>query len=712
MNLAEFIRNNLDPIVKNWEQFAQDIPAGHKMKILALRDHVVGILTAISADIESNQSDKEQSEKSKGHAEKPTIETHAMWHGAARLFQGFNINETLSEFRALRASVLRLWIDANKDEWAKIEPAAQELVRFNEAIDQALSESVKRFSVDSERNTHLFDTLLSASPDLNFLFNTEGKIIYANHAFTTLIGKPIAEFLDKNFVEISAPEADHLLQDLLISLRSKTIVRGEMHWLNNNNQVRTYDYFFVPIFDETDSVHAIAGTARDITERTQMEEKCRREANYDSLTGLPNRNLFRDRLEHEVNRVERSGTPLALLFIDLDGFKEVNDELGHAAGDQLLILAGQRIHACVRSTDTVARLGGDEFTVILTEMNRISSVELLAQEILTELARPFLIGQKEVKITGSMGITLCPHDGINAEDLLRNADQAMYVSKNAGRNRFSFFTVSMRDSAWARLKVIEQLRHALPLHQLVVVFQPVIELATGDIVKGEALLRWQHPEFGLMQPYEFVTLAEEIGAIGEIDAWVFNESLDCAKKWSAILGTDFQISVNKSGYEFSKNIISTDWSTQLANMKQASKFIAVEISEKIFMHDSKIAKDRLNDLKNSGVELIIDHFGIGHSLMAYMRKFDADYLKIDQSFIKDSVINEYSRTMCETMVVMAHKLGLKAIAPGVENIEQRDWLKGVDCDMAQGYFFSRALPSEEFAKLLIKQKEMKQPAKI
>jgi diguanylate cyclase (GGDEF)-like protein len=443
-----------------------------------------------------------------------------------------------------------------------------------------------------------------------------------------------------------------------------------------------------------------------------MEEKCRREANYDSLTSLPNRNLFRDRLELEVKRVERSGTQLALLFIDLDGFKEVNDGLGHAAGDQLLISAAQRIHACVRSTDTVARLGGDEFTVILTEVNRISSVELLAQEIMAELARPFLIGQKEVKISGSIGITLCPHDGMSAEDLLRNADQAMYVSKNAGRNRFSFFTVSMRDSAWARLKVIEQLRHALPLHQLIVVYQPVIDLASGDIVKAEALLRWQHPEFGLMQPLEFINLAEEIGTIAEIDTWVFNESLNCAKKWSAISGFDFQISVNKSAFEFSKKIISTDWSAQLSNLKQASKFIAVEITEKIFMHDTQVAIDRLNDLQNSGIQLIIDHFGIGHSLMAYLRKFEVDYLKMDQSFIQDSPTNENSRTMCETMVIMAHKLGLKAIAPGVENIEQRDWLKAMGCDMAQGYFFSRPVSEEAFTTLLIKQKEAKQLAKL
>ena len=381
---------------------------------------------------------------------------------------------------------------------------------------------------------------------------------------------------------------------------------------------------------------------------------------------------------------------------------------------QLLQLTAQRIGSCVRETDTVARLGGDEFTVILTTVNKISHIEILAREILEELARPFPVLGTDVHISGSIGITLFPQDAGTPEDLLKSADQAMYVAKSAGRNRFSFFAARMRDSAWARLKVIDELRHALSRHQLSVYYQPIVDLSIESIVKAEALLRWHHPEAGLMLPAEFIglavppakfiPLAEEAGLIGDIGEWVLGEAVTRSREWSSMLGTPFQISVNKSSAEFVSRAPMKNWDAHLAALGLPSNSISVEITEGVLLNDSPNVAARLDNLHNAGIQLGIDDFGTGYSSMTYLKKFEVDYLKIDQSFVHDMSTNMDSRIIVETIIVMAHKLGLKVIAEGVETVAQKDWLKAAECDYAQGYLFSEPVPSQDFRKLLNKGK--------
>jgi diguanylate cyclase (GGDEF)-like protein/PAS domain S-box-containing protein len=695
MKLSEFIRANTGLILEAWEQFAKEIPAAKQMNTTALRDHASGILYAIAADLDSMQTPQEQAEKSKGRAPRAAKATEAELHGAIRMSEGFSANETISEFRALRASVLRLWAASIK---TVPRTTSDELTRFNEAIDQALAESLARYATD----IRLFDTILSASPDLSYIFDVDGRFMYANKSLVGLYGRSSnEEMVGRNLFDLGAPNAAELQQRLRQVIATKVTYCGEMLCTGASfGQQATYEYLFVPVLNAVGKVEAITGMARDITERKASEEKMTRSANYDFLTDMPNRSLFRDRLEFEVKRSARSGLPMALLFIDLDDFKQVNDRLGHAAGDQLLQQAAQRIRSCVRSTDTVARLGGDEFTVIITEVNKTLHVEILAREILEQLARPFSILQKEAHISGSIGITLFPQDASTPEDLVRNADQAMYVAKNAGRNRFSFFNMSTRDAAWARLKVIDELRHALPQHQLAVYYQPIIALSDDRIVKAEALLRWHHPQTGLMLPGEFIGLAEETGLIGEIDEWVFGEAVIRAKEWSTLLGAPFQISVNKSPTELMSKIPITTFNNQLAALGVASNSISVEITEGVLLIDSPSVREKLGSLQKAGIQLAIDDFGTGHSSMAYLKKFAVNYLKIDQSFVQDMTTSLDSRTIAETIIVMAHKLGLKVIAEGVETVEQRDWLKSAECDYAQGYFYSRPVPSRDFEKLL------------
>ncbi|HJV73212.1 MAG TPA: EAL domain-containing protein [Noviherbaspirillum sp.] len=701
MKLSDFIRANIEPILVTWEQFAKSISITHNMSTAALRDHASGILYAIASDLDRAQTPHEQAEKSKGRGPRSAKETYAALHGAARESAGFNVLNVISEFRALRASVVRLWTGSHP---TALHNRSDELTRFNEAIDQALTESLERYTadlvVDLERYTHLFDTLLSSSPDLNFICDIEGRIIYANQSLANSFDMSTNEMVGKNLIDLGASNAAELQQELQRVIDTKETYRGEMSATLPSGKEETFEYLYVPVMNTAGAVEAIAGMARDLTERKASEEKIRRSANYDSLTGLPNRNLFLTQLEMEVKRSVRTGLPFALFFIDLDGFKEVNDQLGHAAGDLLLQQVAQRLSACVRGTDTVARLGGDEFTVILSDVNKVAHVEILAEEILEKLAIPFLILQKEVHISGSIGITLFPQDAITPENLVRNADQAMYVAKNAGRNRFSFFAIGMRESAWARLKVIEELRHALPQHQLAVYYQPIVDLSVEGIVKAEALLRWHHPQTGLMLPDDFIGLAEETGLIGEIGEWVLEEAMMRAREWSILLGVPFQISVNKSPAEFMSKTSMKNWAAHLAALGLARDSIAVEITEGILLIDSPSVREKLDNLQKAGVQLAIDDFGTGYSSMAYLKKFDVDYLKIDQSFVQDTATNMDSRTIAETIIVMAHKLGLKVIAEGVETIEQRDWLKAAQCDYAQGYFYSEPVSSHDFEKLL------------
>lgn len=698
MKLSDFIRTNIDHILEKWEQFAKEIPCSEKMDSAALRDHAKGILQVIAADIDSIQTRDEQTEKSKGHVIRNKDEkTQAEMHGSARVSEGFSVNEAISEYRALRASVLRLWNDSNT---TIPQGANDEIMRFNEAIDQALAESVARYSSEKEQYTRLFDTILSSSPDLSYIFDLEGRFIYANKALSNLYGMTLSEIIGKKFFEFNPPTSSEVQLEFSHVIESKLTHRGEIPYIDASGKKIMYEYIFVPVVDDKGNMEAIAGTARDITERKAIEEQIKKSANYDSLTNLPNRSLFHDRLEQELKHAERSGLPIALFFIDLDDFKIANDQLGHSAGDLLLQQVAERISACVRDSDTVSRLGGDEFTVILTEINKISHIEILAQKILDALAKPFLILQKDIRISASIGITLFPQDATTSENLVRNADQAMYAAKKAGRDRFSFFTSGMRDATWARIKVIDELRMALRRHQFSVYYQPIVDLSAEGIVKAEALLRWHHPQNGLMMPGEFISLAEETGLISEIDNWVLGEAAMHAREWSILLGVSFQISVNKSPVEFMSKTPMSNWRAHLEGLGLAWNSLTVEITEGILLSNSPNVTEKLDGLQKAGIQLSIDDFGTGYASMNYLKKFEVDYLKIDRSFVQDMTTSMHSRTIVEAIIAMAHKLGLKVIAEGVETVQQRDYLKTAECDYAQGYFFSQPLSSQNFEKLL------------
>ncbi|UVW30015.1 EAL domain-containing protein [Massilia sp. H6] len=449
------------------------------------------------------------------------------------------------------------------------------------------------------------------------------------------------------------------------------------------------------------------GFTDDISARKHSENtirlftrKLEQRANYDTLTGLPNRALFRDRLEQAIERAEGYAGEVALLFIDLDRFKEVNDLLGHDAGDLLLVEAAQRIQACVHKGDTVARLGGDEFTVILTDTRELAHVEAAAQAILDALALPFQVRSELLHITGSLGIARFPADAANPEELMRNADHAMYRSKSGGRNQLTFFEATMQAAAIRRLKLLAELRRAVPDDQLELYFQPIVDLASGRIVKAEALVRWRHPSGVLLVPDSFIGVAEESGLIHEIGDWVFRTAAHHSKRWSGQLGHEFQVSINKSPVQFQPQAGATDWVAHLDDIHLLPRCINVEITEGLLLNLSDTVLSKLGALQASGMQVSIDDFGTGYSSMSYLKRLDIDYLKIDQSFVAELVHDNFSRTITDTIIVMAHKLGLKVIAEGVETAEQRSCLSASGCDFAQGFLFSRPLPADQFEALL------------
>jgi diguanylate cyclase (GGDEF)-like protein/PAS domain S-box-containing protein len=493
-----------------------------------------------------------------------------------------------------------------------------------------------------------------------------------------------------------------------MAVKVRACLEGRTQGVSAEIRLRVRDGGWKPVLvrgkvvsrDDAGRPQRLTGTITDLSERKASEERLWREANFDALTGLPNRRLFRDRLNHEVTKSRRSGAPLALLFIDLDRFREANDLLGHDVGDALLKEASQRICGSVRASDTVARLGGDEFTVIVSDIGDGSCVQQIAQKIVDTLAKPFRLRDETIHLSASVGITLCPDDARDPEDLVRNADQAMYAAKSAGRNQFSYFTTAMQEAAQSRLRMIAELRNALPAGQFRLHFQPIVDLTTQRVVKAEALLRWQHPELGMLPPSDFIPLAEETGLINEIGNWVFMQAALWSQRWSSRFHTPFQVSVNKSPVQFHAESHALDWPKYLADLGISRNCISVEITEGVLLNASLSITDTLLQYRDAGIQVALDDFGTGYSSMAYLRKFDIDYLKIDRSFVKDMPHDAGSRTIAETIIVMAHKLGLKVIAEGIETEPQRDLLAAAGCDFGQGYLFSTPIAPEELEEIL------------
>ena len=452
-----------------------------------------------------------------------------------------------------------------------------------------------------------------------------------------------------------------------------------------------------PLRDGAGAVYGYLTISSDVTEMKKREALIWQQANFDPLTGLPNRRMLRDRLAQTMLTSRRDGLPLAVLFIDLDHFKEINDTLGHALGDVLLVEAARRIRECVRESDTVARLGGDEFTVLLPEVRETVRVEEIAQSILAALGQAFQLESEESFVTASIGVALYPDDAGEIEDLFKHADQAMYAAKAAGRNCLRYFTPALQAAAQTRMRLASDLRGAVAAGQMRIVFQPVVEFASGAVLKAEALVRWQHPTRGLLGPQEFIAITEGSGVIVEIGDWVFGQAALQVGRWRGMHDPRFQISVNKSPVQFHQAGASQkDWIKRLERLGLPGDSMVVEITEGLLMENRIEIKTQLQELRGAGIAVLMDDFGTGYSSLSYLQNYDIDYLKIDRSFVRNLTPGSKNRILCRAIIAMAQALGLKVVAEGVETVEQRDWLAQAGCDYGQGYLFAKPMPADEF----------------
>jgi diguanylate cyclase (GGDEF)-like protein/PAS domain S-box-containing protein len=455
-----------------------------------------------------------------------------------------------------------------------------------------------------------------------------------------------------------------------------------------------------PIHDRQGQTTGAVVVLRDVTATRAMTLELTYSAQHDSLTGLPNRELLYDCIGFAMGLARRHGKKAGFLFLDLDGFKHINDSLGHAVGDKLLTSVAGRLVDCLRTSDRVSRQGGDEFIVLLSEMTHSEDAAILARRMLKAVGEIHSIGPQEVRVTASIGVSVYPDDGVDAETLIRHADTAMYQAKQNGRHGYQFFTPAMNQRAAHRQSIEESLRSALERNELALHYQPKIDLKTGVIAGVEALLRWTHPQRGLVPPAEFIAIAEEGGLILPIGNWVLREACTQARAWLDLGLPLATIAVNVSAAELRQDGFLDGLTTILEDTGLEARFLELELTESVLMNHTPLTKSTLLTLRERGVQFAIDDFGTGYSSVSYLRRFPVDALKIDQSFVCRIGVGWEENSIVDAIIGMGRSLGMRVIAEGVETEEQLEFLRARGCDEAQGYYFSRSVPAQQLGELL------------
>jgi diguanylate cyclase (GGDEF)-like protein len=455
-----------------------------------------------------------------------------------------------------------------------------------------------------------------------------------------------------------------------------------------------------PIFDAGGRFKGYRGVGRDVTHQRLAEEQVLKLARYDGLTGLPNRSMFMDELQRTLARARRHGGHFALFFIDLDRFKNINDSLGHGAGDQLLKVMAARLRALLRDSDLVARLGGDEFVVLLDATVDATALAHVARKALAAIGEPVPIESRSYQVTGSIGISLYPDDGEDAATLLKNADAAMYLAKDRGKNNYQFYTAQLAAHSAQQFALEADLRAALPRGELVLHFQPKVRVDSGALIGMEALLRWMHPQRGLLPPGAFITLAEDSGLILPIGQWVLHAACRQMGAWRDAGLRVPRCAVNLSARQLVTDTLVDDVARALADHRLEADALEVEITESVLMADPERANRILQALHGMGVHVSIDDFGTGYSSLAYLKRFPAQTVKIDRSFVSGLPDDRDDAAITQAVIAMAHSLGLEVVAEGVETKAQLDFLLRLGCDQAQGYFISRPVPADQLQRML------------
>ena len=553
----------------------------------------------------------------------------------------------------------------------------------------------------SQQQLHLAAKVFEGAGEAIMITDGECRIISINQAFTRITGYSSAEVIGQNPRLLNAGiQSPQFYADMWADIASGGYWQGEVWNRRKNGDVFPEWLSITALIDVCGQATHYIGIFSDISERKQAEERIRFLAQHDALTGLPNRLLLHDRLEHSFACANREDRQIALLFLDLDNFKTINDSLGHQIGDQVLQQVAIRLEEELRAVDTVCRQGGDEFIIVLNDIGEVNDAAIVSEKLKQALARPMPIGGMELDLTASIGIAIYPNDGVDCETLIKNADAAMYFAKQSGRNNFQFFTDHMNQAASERLAMEGALRRSILGKELEVYFQPQIDLASGRMCGAEALLRWNHPRLGLLTPDRFITLAEESGLIVPIGEWVLEEVCGFARQWRD-QGLDVvPLAVNLSAVQFRQKNILERISRIIQNAGLPPKSIELELTESFLMDDVETCGQLMKALSDLGVSLAIDDFGTGYSNLGYLKRYYIDKLKIDQSFVHDIAAAQDSQTIVGAIINLAKNLGMKVVAEGIEEPIQVGFLKTQGCDQGQGYHFGHPMPAGEFVKLL------------
>jgi len=543
-----------------------------------------------------------------------------------------------------------------------------------------------------------FRALVQHGSDLVSILDQDGTIRFESPSIENILGYGLGELIGRNALELIHPDDAERVATTLATIHADQHLRdalvyrfrhadGGWRWLESTGR----------LVNGAGGIYGAVINSRDVTERMALEAQLEYQALHDALTGLPNRTLLLDRLDQCVARAHRHHDSIAVLFIDLDDFKLVNDSLGHAAGDDVLVIAARRLRHAVREGDTVARFGGDEFVIVLGQPIAIDEVIDIANRIAVTLSEPFQIDGRELQVAASIGIALTTGEHANRDELLRHADIALYRAKGKGKNTYDIFDEAMHDAVLQRIELGASLRRAIDRSEFSLHYQPIVSLATGDVVGVEALVRWQHPERGMVSPAAFIPVAEETGLILPLGAWILRTACEQGRRWldASGGGGGFTLCVNLSSRQFAQPELVQQIATVLAETCFPAERLALEITETDAMGDAEGTVRRLEELKALGVQLAVDDFGTGYSSLAYLKQFPVDVLKIDRSFVSGAGVADADTAIVAAMISLARALGLRVVAEGVETSEQLARLRDLDCDEAQGYHFSRPLPAEE-----------------
>ncbi|MCP3851710.1 MAG: EAL domain-containing protein, partial [Gammaproteobacteria bacterium] len=475
----------------------------------------------------------------------------------------------------------------------------------------------------------------------------------------------------------------------------------------NDGSIRSFEIIASPLFNQNNEIDSIVQVSRDITEHLDIQNELQEKKNhldhlahYDNLTKLPNRLLLSDRLSQTIKQAHRDMQKVAVLFIDLDHFKEINDSLGHNVGDIILKKTAARLKLCVRETDTVARLGGDEFTIILTNINDNNIIIDIANKIIHSLQNSFFVNEHELYVTSSIGISIYPSDAGSVENLLRNADAAMYKAKDKGRNTYQFYTEDMTQKAFEHILMESNLRHALENNELILYYQPQVNGHTHQIIGMEALVRWQHPQLGLISPDRFIPLAEKTGLIIPLGERVFDLATKQMTLWRQTQKINARVAINLSAKQLQQKNIVEILLNKLKENDCKPNWIEFEITENYIMENPEQAISILQKLQDTGIEISIDDFGTGYSSLSYLKRLPINKLKIDKSFVRDIVKDEDDRIIITSTISLAKNMKLNVIAEGVETIEQKEFILEKGCEMIQGYYYSKPVPEQKMTQLL------------